>query len=108
MVNDDRLPRTAYDLIELLDATVERMEQPSTRQGWERLDEATVRGRAFTAGARALVDQLVAQMKEEVEGDDAQGLSDGPPQRFARVLGEGADVHSVQLDPDGLVPPSPE
>ena len=103
----DKLPKSAYGLIELLDDTVQRPAFPSHIQGWSALDPDRLRALAFTAGARALVDQLVQQMKEEQESR-ADSLSDGPPSRYARVLGEGRDVHTLTLDIDGLDPPSPE
>lgn len=101
MVNEDKLPRTAYELIELLAGTVAVPEFPQHVHGWVGMDDARVRLLAFQAGARALVDQLVAQMEEE-RAEYADRIPDGPAPRFARVLGAGRDVHSFAFDPAGL------
>ncbi|MGH2619831.1 MAG: hypothetical protein ACRDHG_04585 [Anaerolineales bacterium] len=105
MENEEKLPRTSYALIEWLDETVARPDWPPHADGWANLTEGKLRALAFTAGARALADMLVAEMRaENGEEQDAEGPVDGPPVRYARLLGEGRDVHTVELDFDGLDP----
>jgi hypothetical protein len=104
-MDEEKLPRTAYDLIDLLDEITEAPRLPADAHGWAVLDAERLRRLAFLAGARALVDELVRTKREEVEKAEAdESLTDGPAQRFARVLGPGRDVHTIQLDADGLDP----
>lgn len=83
MEPDDKLPRYSSDLIDMLDKLIEQPEFPNTANGWRDLDEPTLRRRAFTAGARSLVDQLLSWRAEEEDDED---VSDGTGSRFGGVL----------------------
>ena len=102
---EDKLPRTAYALIELLDEITFRPEMPTSKRmaGDCRADlDATL----FDAGARALVDTLVAEMQEELRDAEERAeerLPGDGPGTVPRVSDEPKSVYPQVFGPDGEV-----
>jgi hypothetical protein len=89
---DEAVPRYSFDLIAWLDRNIDSPEMPLTSEGFGAFDGAAARQAAFTAGARALVNQLIDWRDEEYSGED-DDIADGTDARFASILRE-----------DGVVP----
>ncbi len=73
-MDEDRLPRRSYELIAWLDELTERPKWPDTPLGAWGFDADTRRQAIFMAGARHLVDELVATVAEEISehGEDKE------------------------------------
>jgi hypothetical protein len=98
MDDDGKFPRLASDLVDWLDEFTARPEFPMTPTGAQHLDDATVRLGCFQAGARNLVDQLVAWRKE-LEAPDEGDSGDDPAQyTFEEVLGGGGRLDQTEID----------
>ena len=90
----DRMPARSYALIALLDAELTRPPPPTTAT-----DAAAFRGNLdrylYQCGARALVDELVAQVADEIgEAEDAD-QADEAGDEYPRVLTPDGDVRAL-------------
>jgi len=92
---EDKLPRFAMGLLDLMDETVGHPDFPIDANGFAALDEAAVRRAAFTAGARAVVDEFkLAYQAEEAEDEDPlEGLHDEAASVFPPLFDTGGGVH---------------
>lgn len=98
MEEDDKLPRFSYDLIKMLDETVLTPDFPRSANAFHDLDDAEMRRAAFTAGARSVVDMLVAWVEEMEDGDnesEARDLFDEAAPVFPRILDTSGEVREV-------------
>ena len=89
MDEDDKLPRFSYDLIQMLDETVLTPDFPRSANEFHALDEAELRRAAFTAGARSVVDMLVAWVAELEEAEsetETRDLFDAAAPVFPRIF----------------------
>ncbi len=96
-MDDDRLPRRSYELIAWLDEMTERPKWPSTPAHAHRFGDKAQRAAIFQAGARNLVDTLVAMVEEEISEQ---------PEDEAEVLSVGDETWGglgTVLGPDGNV-----
>lgn len=96
MADDDRLPRFSSDLIDYLDEAIRRPDFPQTADGFAGLDDKSIRRAAFTAGARELVDFLLAWRQEEFDREEqAEAVPDGPKPIFPRLFGADGFIREV-------------
>ena len=98
MEEDDKLPRFSYDLIQMLDSSVLIPNFPRSANEFHALDEAEVRRAAFTAGARSVVDMLVAwldEIEEENSETEARDIFDEAAPVFPRILDTQGEVREV-------------
>lgn len=93
MDDQDKFPRLSSDLVDWLDEFVETPTFPLTPTGCRAFNEELVRLGSFQAGARNLVNQLIA-WRAELEDNNAEDDSDDSQARlpFPRVLGDGTSV----------------
>ena len=103
---DEVFPRYSLDLLEELDSTIAHPQFPKTQSGIAQVDEAYLRQVSFQAGARWLVDMLIAWHKEWNEGEDQTDVID-EHDPFGRVFGPDGEPHSrvASLYLAGQVPP---
>ena len=101
MTDEDRFPRHSYDLVEFLDGTVNRPSFPVSANAFANMDDAAIRSAAFTAGARSVVDMLMAWRDEEIEDAEAingsvevgtDSVSDESGGTFPRIYGTDGDL----------------
>lgn len=91
---EDRLPKRSYELIALLDEAVPEPSWPKTGHQCADLDDAAIRALCHAAGARSIVDELIAEVAAEIEGDEAddEGASDGSGPVYPTVFGPDGTV----------------
>jgi hypothetical protein len=91
---EDRLPKRSYELIAMLDEAVAEPKWPKTGHEVADLDDAAVRALCHAAGAREVVDQLIAQVAEEVSDAENldEGAADGPGDGYPTVFGPDGSV----------------
>ncbi len=73
-MDDDRLPRQSYELIAMLDEITEIPKWPDTPQSAREFDNPQRRLAIYRAGARGLIDQLVAMVEEEIREQPEEEL----------------------------------
>ena len=102
MSDDDRFPRYSYDLVDFLDAEIHRPTFPVSANAFANMDAAAVRSAAFTAGARSVVDMLVAWREEEIEDAEAinttvgtDAVHDDAGGAFPRIFDADGSVRGV-------------
>lgn len=98
MDEDDKLPRFSYDLIDFLDETVARPKFPDTANRFHALDEAEIRRAAFTAGARSVIDGLIAwrdELEEVHEEITTGGLPDETGPVFPKLFDTDGEVREI-------------
>ena len=99
---DDSLPRYAYDLVKLLDETVEVPKRPSSPAEMADFRD-NLEAWAYQLGARALVDTLVAQIEEEERPHDStpgaqpadNGVPDKPWGGLHAVFGSDGNIRPI-------------
>ncbi len=91
---DDKMPKRSYGLIAMLDEAVATPKWPRTGTEIFALSENSIRTLCHAAGARELVDQLVAQVEEEIlDAEDIDvGVLDGPDDGHPRVFGPDGNI----------------
>ncbi len=101
MASEEDIPVYTSDLIDWLEANVKTPTFPMTVRGAQGLDQDLVRVGCFQAGARGLVEQLVAwrQTTEENHGQAPKedGTGDDAPLRFPSIF--DSDGRVVEISP---------
>lgn len=93
---DFKMPRLSTELIDWLDEYTARPSFPSTPLGAMGLTDETIRLGCFQAGARNVVDQLIA-WRDETEGRN-EGSDDTPARHvFETVLGNNRIVDQTEV-----------
>ena len=90
------IPRLSYDLIDLLDRSVDKPGLPDSGRGFGNLSESVVRAIAFDAGFRACVDMLLDMRASDEEEADAALSPPEPDERdpFLAVYGPDGQPHT--------------
>ena len=99
MASEEDIPVYTSDLIDWLEANVKSPTWPMTAKGASMLNEDMVRLGCFQAGARGLVDQLVAwrQLTEENHGQAPEEDSEGDDTslRFPPIFDSDGNVVEI-------------
>lgn len=103
--DDTGLPPRSYALIAMLDEACAQPEWPISAAGAGRFRENVDRY-MFLMGARALVDQLVAQVATEIEADRDEGARDEAEPEYPQILGPDGSVRdflsSIRVAAEGV------
>ncbi len=96
-MDDDRLPRRSYELIALLDEITEHPKWPSAPKSARTFDGFYQREAIYRAGARGLVDQLIAMVEEEIsehgeEDTEVRSVGDESWEGLGTVFGPDGNV----------------
>jgi len=97
MSSEDKFPRLSKDLLEWLDEYTARPSFPLTPVGVKQFNEEDIRLGCFQAGARNLVDQLMAWHAESEGADDTNSDSDAPEITFDSVFGRGRGMDQTEV-----------
>lgn len=108
---NEKVPKTGYDLIDLIDTTIERPVFPSTAMGMGQLGTEDARLRvAFSQGARAMADTLrdwkAQEIEDKLRGDnpdvsDADVAMAQAPSKYPDIYNPEGELHKP-LSPGGV------